>query len=132
MSTQTEYLSCDYCKTSWAWQRYVCSGCGEEYGYFGGFCPGCGALSRRIYSSIIGRKYPCESCNATGITNCPHGYSEPHTYTETCSNCEGKGTITTAPCTHGYNTSHRYCEHYKTTTRTSHKYCSHGYTSQHD
>lgn len=91
-----------------------------------GYCNSCGLVAMDGYSVPL-----CFSCDGGTKTTCEHGFQEPHTYYETCSTCDGEGTIESSPCTHGYSSSHRYCEHYTTTTSISHSYCSHGYTSQH-
>ena len=107
---------------------YACWNC--EIGLVITTCTSCNETtffpSDEAYYPVI-----CSKCEGTGST-CTHGYTKTHTYTETCSDCNGTGTISTTPCIHGYSSSHRYCSHYTTTTLTSHSYCSHGYLSQHD
>ena len=108
------YLFCNKCLSGYV--RVNCSACGE-------YMLPLDSGSELVY---------CSSCDGSGVQKCEHGYSSPHTYSETCSTCSGVGTITSSPCTHGYSSSHRYCSHYTNTTLTSHSYCSHGYMSQHD
>ena len=84
---------------------------------------------RPTYSTEHPIAATCPECN--GVQVCIHGNVTSHTYYETCSTCNGQGTVETSPCIHGYSSLHRYCDHYTNTTRTSHSYCSHDYTSQH-
>ena len=119
---------CRECDNKYNGTRYYCSECSKIY--VKGLCSTCGEIRMNNGSGFSAAV--CNECSGSGIQPCDHGYTESHTYKETCTTCNGTGTITSSPCTHGYSSSHRYCAHYTRTTLISHQYCSHGYTSQHD
>lgn len=84
---------------------YTCSSCGELEGRR---CPSCGEITGIATNGITcGKTVKCPNCT-NGIRPCKHGRTGTHDYTDTCTPCKGKGsiTVTTTGCLHGQTKEH--------------------------
>lgn len=85
--------------------RYVCSSCGYVWGRK---CASCGTKTGIATNGITcGKTVKCPNCT-NGICPCKHGRTGTHDYTDTCTPCKGKGsiTVTTTGCLHGQTKEH--------------------------
>ena len=92
------------CGSNYEYQ-YVCSSCGYVWGRK---CASCGTKTGTTSSGgTCGRSKSCSKCT-NGTRPCIHNQTSSHDYTDTCTTCNGTGSIaiTVTGCSHGQTEEH--------------------------